>query len=63
VSARTIVTIVAIVFIGGFTFLTVAAAIDEGITLGTVISLAVLVLLGVGILGALSSRGPGDDER
>jgi hypothetical protein len=58
VSTRTIVTIVAIVFIGGFAFLTVAAAIDQGIGVGTVISLAVLALLAIGILGALSSQGP-----
>ncbi|HEU4702715.1 MAG TPA: hypothetical protein VFS37_09560 [Conexibacter sp.] len=57
-SPRTVVTAVAILAIGGFAFLTVAAAIDQGITPGTVISLAVLVLLAVGILGALSSQGP-----
>ncbi len=57
-STRTIVTVVAIVAIAGFAFLTVAAALDQGVTAGTVISLAVLVLFAVGILGALSSRGP-----
>lgn len=56
-STRTIVTAVAVVFIGGFAFLTVSAAIDQGITLGTVASIAVLVLFAVGILGALS-QGP-----
>jgi VIT1/CCC1 family predicted Fe2+/Mn2+ transporter len=58
VSTRTVVTIVAIVSIGGFAFLTVAAALDQGVTLGTVISLVVLALFAVGILGALSSQDP-----
>ncbi|HEX7290216.1 MAG TPA: hypothetical protein VF250_03725 [Conexibacter sp.] len=57
-STRTVVTVVAIVFIGGFTFLTVSAALEQGITLGTVVSLGVLALFVVGILGALSSREP-----
>jgi len=60
-SPRTAVTAAAIVFIGGFAFLTVAAAIEQGINVLTLVSLAVLVLLGVGILGALSSRD--GDER
>jgi VIT1/CCC1 family predicted Fe2+/Mn2+ transporter len=58
VSTRTIVTAVAVVFIGGFAFLTVSAAIDQGVTVGTVISIGVLVLFAVGILGALTQ---GDD--
>ena len=57
-SARTIVTVVAIVFIGGFAFLTVSAAIAHGIDALTIVSLGVLVLFAVGILGALSSQGP-----
>jgi hypothetical protein len=58
-STRTIVTAVAVVFIGGFAFLTVSAAIDQGITVGTVLSIGVLVLFAVGILGALTQ---GSDE-
>ncbi|MGN6187949.1 MAG: hypothetical protein ACTHOE_03540 [Conexibacter sp.] len=57
-SPRTIVTAVVIVFIGGFAFLTVAAAIEHGIDVLTLASLAVLVLLGVGVLGALASGDP-----
>jgi len=57
VSPRTIVTAVAIVFIGGFAFLTVAATIEDGVNVLTLVSLGVLVLLGVGVIGALS-QGP-----
>jgi quinol-cytochrome oxidoreductase complex cytochrome b subunit len=55
---RTIVTAAAIVFIGGFAFLTVATMIEHGIDVLTLVSLGVLVLFAVGILGALSSQGP-----
>jgi len=58
VSTRNIVTAVAIVFIGGFAFLTVSDAIENGASFLTIVSLGVLVLFAVGILGALSSQGP-----
>jgi hypothetical protein len=58
VSTRTIVTAVAIVFIGGFAFLTVSDAVEHGVSFLTIVSLGVLVLFAVGILGALSSQGP-----
>ena len=58
--AHHVITAVAVVFIGGFAFLTVSAAIDQGVTLGTVISLGVLALFAIGILGALSQRPPDD---
>jgi hypothetical protein len=57
-SPRTVVTAVAIVFIGGFAFLTVSDAIVHGVSFLTLVSLGVLVLFAVGILGALSSQGP-----
>jgi hypothetical protein len=58
VSTRTVVTAVVLVFIGGFTFLTVATAIEHGVDVLTLVSLGVLVLFAVGILGALSSQDP-----
>jgi hypothetical protein len=58
VSTRTVVTAVAIVFIGGFAFLTVATMIEHGVDVLTLVSLVVLVLFAIGILGALSSQGP-----
>jgi hypothetical protein len=50
---RTGVLAVALVFIAGFAFLTVVAATEQGITVATVISVFILLLLAVGIVGAL----------
>jgi hypothetical protein len=55
--ARTIVLLVAILFIAFFAVLTVGAVAEHGVnTPALVISVVVLALLGFGILGAL--RGP-----
>jgi hypothetical protein len=43
----------ALVFIGGFAILTVSAISEQGITVAGVLSILILVLLAVGILGAL----------
>ena len=40
-------------FIAGFAFLTVAAAIEQGVTVASFLSVFILVLLAVGIVGAL----------
>jgi hypothetical protein len=50
---RLLVLAVALVFIAGFGFLTVAAAIEQGLTIASLISAFILALLGVGIVGAL----------
>lgn len=50
---RLLVLVVALMFIAGFAFLTFAAAVEEGFTLGILVSVLILVLLGVGIVGAL----------
>jgi hypothetical protein len=50
---RTFVLCVALIFIAGFAFLTVSAALNQGITIATILSAFILVLLGVGIAGAL----------
>jgi len=50
---RTAVLAIALVFIAGFAFLTVAAAAEQGVTLATVLSVFILALLAVGIVGAL----------
>jgi hypothetical protein len=42
-----------LVFIAGFAFLTVAAIAKEGLTVATFLSVFILVLLAVGIVGAL----------
>jgi hypothetical protein len=51
---RLIVLGCALVFIAGLAFLTVAAAIEQGgLTILSLISIFILLLLGVGIVGAL----------
>lgn len=57
-TTRRVVTAVAILALGGFAFLTVSAMIESGVSFLSVVSLAVLVLLGVGILGALAQQPP-----
>jgi hypothetical protein len=50
---RLLVLGVALVFIAGFAFLTVTAVVEQGFTLASLISVFILVLLSVGIVGAL----------
>jgi hypothetical protein len=47
----------ALIFIAGFAFLTFTAVVEQGVTLGSLLSIFVVVLLGIGIVGALLS-GP-----
>jgi hypothetical protein len=50
---RVLILLVAALFIVGFAFLTLSAIAAQGFTLGSAISVFVVVLMGVGILGAL----------
>jgi hypothetical protein len=50
---RVLVLAVALVFIAGFAFLTVAAVIEQGLTVASFISAFILALLAIGIVGAL----------
>lgn len=50
---RALVLCLALVFIAGFAFLTVAAVIEQGFTLASLLSVFILALLGIGIVGAL----------
>jgi len=43
----------ALAFIAGFAFLTFAAVVEEGFSVASALSVFILVLLGVGIVGAL----------
>lgn len=52
-STRRIVTAVALAFTAFFAFLTLYDAVENGVTFLTIVSLGVLILFGVGILGAL----------
>jgi hypothetical protein len=44
---------VALLFIAGFAFLTVSAALNQGLSIASFLSAFILVLLGVGVIGAL----------
>jgi hypothetical protein len=51
---RLLILLVAALFIVGFAFLTLSTiSAQGGISLGTAVSIVVIVLMGVGILGAL----------
>jgi predicted neutral ceramidase superfamily lipid hydrolase len=50
---RQAVLLVALAFIAFFAFLTVAAAFEQGVTAATLISAFILLLLAIGIVGAL----------
>jgi hypothetical protein len=50
---RLLVLAAALVFIAGFAFLTVRATSEQGLTAAGVLSIFVLLLLAVGIIGAL----------
>jgi hypothetical protein len=50
---RTLVLGAALVFIAGLGFLTVAAVVEQGFTPASALSIFIIVLLAVGIVGAL----------
>jgi hypothetical protein len=50
---RRLVLAAALLFIGGFTFLTLSAVSQQGFTLLSAVSIFVLVLLGIGIVAAM----------
>jgi hypothetical protein len=50
---RLLVLAAALLFIAGFAFLTYAAIVREGLSVASVISIFIVVLLSVGIVGAL----------
>jgi len=54
VTTHRIVTGVALVFTAFFAFLTLYDAVENGVSILTIVSLAVLALFAVGILGALA---------
>ena len=56
--ARTFVLLGSLAFICLLAFLTISVAVDDGVTPLVVVSLIILALLGLGVLGALTSRPP-----
>ena len=59
--ARTLALVGSLAIICLLAFLTVSVAVEDGIDILVVVSGIVLVLLGVGVLGALSTPPPPDD--
>jgi hypothetical protein len=57
---RTVVLFLVLLFLSGFAFLTVASIIEQGLTAAAVLSIFILVLVGVGVVGAL--RNPPRDR-
>jgi hypothetical protein len=55
---RNLVLGAALVFIVGFAFLTFVAVTEQGFTLASLLSVLILLLLVVGILGALRNPPP-----
>jgi hypothetical protein len=55
---RQVVLLTALVFIAGFAFLTVVAAVEQGVTVATFLSVFILALLTLGIVGALRNPPP-----
>jgi hypothetical protein len=51
--SRLIALLLALLFIAGFAFLTFRAIAEQGVTLAALLSIFILVLLAVGIIGAL----------
>ena len=56
--ARTFVLAASLVIICLLAFLTVSVAVEDGIDVLVVVSVIILALLGIGVLGALTTRPP-----
>jgi hypothetical protein len=50
---RNAVLFAVLVFIAGFAFLTFASIVEQGLTIAGVLSILILVMLAIGIVGAL----------
>jgi hypothetical protein len=50
---RRLVLVAALVFIAGFAFLTFASIVEYGLSLAAILSILILLLLSIGIVGAL----------
>jgi len=50
---RLLILWVAVLFIGGFALLTIGAVVEQGLTVGSLLSAFIVILLAVGIIGAL----------
>ncbi|MBA2566212.1 MAG: hypothetical protein ACR2IN_02045 [Thermoleophilaceae bacterium] len=57
--ARTLILAGAVALVGLLAFLTLSVALEDGVTVIVVLSFVIIVVLGFGVLGALTSA---DDE-
>jgi hypothetical protein len=57
-NGRVAILAVVLAFIGGLAFLTVAAAVRDGVSILTLVSVLVLALLSCGVIGALLNPPP-----
>lgn len=53
-TTRRIILAASLAFVGLLIFVTFADAVDRGISIRTVVSIPIIVLLGVGVVGALA---------
>ncbi len=53
-TTRRVVLAVSLVFVALLVFVTFADAVDHGVSIRTVVSLPIIVLLGVGVIGAMA---------
>jgi hypothetical protein len=53
-STRRIILGISLAFVGLLVFVTFADAVDQGVSIRTVVSIPIIVLLGVGVIGALA---------
>ena len=58
--ARSFALAASLVLIGLLATLTISVAVEYGVDVLVVVSLALLALLGIGVIGALTSRPPDD---
>jgi hypothetical protein len=58
--ARTLALVASLAIICLLAFLTISVAVEHGIDILVVVSLVVLALIGIGVLGALSTPPPPD---
>jgi uncharacterized membrane protein len=55
---RTVVLGVVLAFIAGFAFLTFVAIVEQGFTIASLLSILILMLLAIGVVGALRNPPP-----
>ncbi len=55
--ARTLILAGAVALVGLLAFLTLSVALEDGLSVFVVLSVVIIVVLGFGVLGALTSAG------